>query len=130
MVSFMEKLVVDSIAVGTELTVEERNLFSVTYKNVIGSFRVTWRIILSIQQKEEGYCNVEHVAFVKQYRSKVDTKFFAIWPGILQSHLVPSAATGESKVLYLKMNDDYHLYLTRFKNGDERKIAAQDTLNA
>ncbi|KAM1193877.1 hypothetical protein ACFX15_020232 [Malus domestica] len=33
MMSFMDKLVVGSIAAGTELTVEEHNLLSIAYKN-------------------------------------------------------------------------------------------------
>ncbi|XP_050145283.1 14-3-3-like protein GF14 kappa isoform X2 [Malus sylvestris] len=133
MVSFMEKLVVGSTAAGTELTVEERNLLSVAYKNVIGSLRAAWRIISSIEQKEEGRRNEEHVALVKQYKSKVETELSAICAGILkllQSHLVPSATTGESKVFYLKMKGDYHRYLAEFKNGDERKTAAEDTMVA
>ncbi|TQD98932.1 hypothetical protein C1H46_015575 [Malus baccata] len=96
MVSFMEKLVVGSIVAKTELTVEERNLFNIAYKNV-------------------------------------ESELFAICAGILellQSHLVPSATTGESKVFYLKMKDDYHRYIAGFKNGIERKTAAQDTLDA
>ncbi|KAL6225104.1 hypothetical protein ACLB2K_003956 [Fragaria x ananassa] len=130
MVSFMEKLVVASTAAGSELTVEERNLLSVAYKNVIGSLRAAWRIVSSIEQKEEGRRNEDHVALVKQYRSKVETELTAICAGILdllQTHLVPSATAGESKVFYLKMKGDYHRYLAEFKNGDERKTAAEDT---
>ncbi|KAL6222853.1 hypothetical protein ACLB2K_006243 [Fragaria x ananassa] len=133
MVSFMEKLVVASTAAGSELTVEERNLLSVAYKNVIGSLRAAWRIVSSIEQKEEGRRNEDHVALVKQYRSKVETELTAICAGILdllQSHLVPSATTSESKVFYLKMKGDYHRYLAEFKNGDERKTAAEDTMLA
>ncbi|KAL6220156.1 PREDICTED: 14-3-3-like protein GF14 kappa [Fragaria vesca subsp. vesca] len=133
MVSFMEKLVVASTAAGSELTVEERNLLSVAYKNVIGSLRAAWRIVSSIEQKEEGRRNEDHVALVKQYRSKVETELTAICAGILdllQSHLVPSATAGESKVFYLKMKGDYHRYLAEFKNGDERKTAAEDTMLA
>ncbi|BBH05755.1 general regulatory factor 8, partial [Prunus dulcis] len=101
MVSFMEKLVVGSTAAGTELTVEERNLLSVAYKNVIGSLRAAWRIVSSIEQKEEGRRNEEHVALVKQYRSKVETELSAICAGILElleKHLVPSASTGDLKM--------------------------------
>lgn len=36
-----------------ELSMEERNLLSVAYKNVIGSRRASWRVISSIEQKGE-----------------------------------------------------------------------------
>ncbi|RXH94304.1 hypothetical protein DVH24_023988 [Malus domestica] len=86
------------------LTVEEHNLLSIAYKNVIGSLRTAWGIISLIEQKEEGCRNEEHVAFIKQYKSKVETKLSAICTKILellQSHLVLSATNGESKVFYL-----------------------------
>ena len=37
-----------------ELSVEERNLLSVAYKNVIGSRRASWRVISSIEQKSDS----------------------------------------------------------------------------
>ncbi|XP_042491956.1 14-3-3 protein 1-like [Macadamia integrifolia] len=83
MVKFMEKLVVGSSSVG-ELTVEERNLLSVAYKNVIGSLRAAWRIVSSIEQKEEGRKNEEHVTLVKDYRSKVVSELSDVCAGILK----------------------------------------------
>merc|ERR1711974_340590 len=48
MVEYMKK-----VAQGDkELSVEERNLLSVAYKNVIGSRRSSWRILSSILQKQ------------------------------------------------------------------------------
>ncbi|KAE7999983.1 hypothetical protein FH972_004355 [Carpinus fangiana] len=132
MVEYMEKLVTGSTP-AAELNVEERNLLSVAYKNVIGSLRAAWRIVSSIEQKEEGRKNEEHVALVKEYRSKVESELSSVCAGILKlldSHLVPSALSGESKVFYLKMKGDYHRYMAEFKVGDERKTAAEDTMLA
>ncbi|KAL3630514.1 hypothetical protein CASFOL_023498 [Castilleja foliolosa] len=131
MVEFMEK-VVGSVD-GDELSVEERNLLSVAYKNVIGARRASWRIISSIEQKEESRGNESHVSAIKTYRSKIETELSNICDGILKlldTKLIGSAATGDSKVFYLKMKGDYHRYLAEFKTGAERKEAAENTLSA
>ncbi|CAI8585375.1 unnamed protein product [Vicia faba] len=131
MVEFMEK--VTAAVESEELTVEERNLLSVAYKNVIGARRASWRIISSIEQKEESRGNDEHVSVIRDYRSKIETELSNICNGILKlldSRLIPSAALGDSKVFYLKMKGDYHRYLAEFKSGAERKDAAESTLTA
>jgi len=131
MVEFMEK--VSAAADNEELTVEERNLLSVAYKNVIGARRASWRIISSIEQKEESRGNEDHVAVIRDYRSKIESELSNICDGILKlldSRLIPSASSGDSKVFYLKMKGDYHRYLAEFKTGAERKEAAESTLAA
>ncbi|KAK9905289.1 hypothetical protein M0R45_000341 [Rubus argutus] len=131
MVEFVEK--VSASADKEELTVEERNLLSVAYKNVIGARRASWRIISSIEQKEESRGNDDHVAMIREYRSKIETELSNICDGILKlldSRLIPSAFSGDSKVFYLKMKGDYHRYLAEFKTGAERKEAAESTLTA
>ncbi|VAH56416.1 unnamed protein product [Triticum turgidum subsp. durum] len=131
MVEFMEKVAktVDS----EELTVEERNLLSVAYKNVIGARRASWRIISSIEQKEESRGNEDRVTLIKDYRGKIEVELTKICDGILKlldSHLVPSSTAPESKVFYLKMKGDYYRYLAEFKSGTERKDAAENTMVA
>jgi 14-3-3 protein epsilon len=116
-----------------ELSVEERNLLSVAYKNVIGARRASWRIISSIEQKEESKGNTEHVERIRKYRATVEKELSDICASILallDEHLIPTASTGESKVFYLKMKGDYHRYLAEFKSGADRKEAAEHTLLA
>ncbi|KAJ6831952.1 14-3-3-like protein B isoform X2 [Iris pallida] len=132
MVEFMEK-VTAAAASGEELSVEERNLLSVAYKNVIGARRASWRIVSSIEQKEESKGNEDHVSSIRDYRSKIETELSSICEGILRlldSTLVPSASASDSKVFYLKMKGDYHRYLAEFKTGSDRKDAAESTLSA
>lgn len=54
-----------------ELTVEERNLLSVAYKNVIGARRASWRIISSLEQKEDGKATEDKIKMIKEYRKVV-----------------------------------------------------------
>ena len=89
-----------------ELTVEERNLVSVGYKNVIGARRASWRILSSIEQKEEAKGNEQNVKRIKQYRQRVEDELAKNCNDILSvidQHLIPSSSTGESTVFYYKM---------------------------
>lgn len=89
-----------------ELSVEERNLLSVAYKNVIGARRASWRIVTSIEQKEESKGNESQVGLIKEYRQKIEAELAKICEDILEvldDHLIKSAQSGESKVFYHKM---------------------------
>ena len=89
-----------------ELTVEERNLLSVGYKNVVGARRASWRILSSIEQKEETKGNNASVQRIKEYRKKVESELSNICSDIMtviDNHLIP-LASGESSVFYSKMS--------------------------
>jgi len=110
-----------------ELTMDERNLLSVAYKNVVGTRRASWRIISSIEQKEENKKSDKHVGQIREYRSKIEKELEDVCNDVLQvldAYLIPKAETGESKVFYHKMKGDYHRYLAEFASGEKRKGAA------
>jgi 14-3-3 protein epsilon len=102
MVTFMKEVA----KLGGELTVDERNLLSVAYKNVVGTRRASWRIISSIEQKEESKGNEKHIGTIKEYRSKIELELEQVCQDVLDvldEALIPHAASGESKVFYHKM---------------------------
>jgi 14-3-3 protein epsilon len=125
MVTCMKKVVKSN----PELTVEERNLLSVAYKNVIGSRRASWRIISSIEQKEEQKGNENHTKVIKDYKKTVQKELSTICEdilGLLDVSLIPSSQTGESKVFFLKMKGDYHRYYAEIDPGETQKTHALD----
>ena len=92
-----------------ELTVEERNLLSVAYKNVIGSRRASWRVISSIEQKGD----TDKIPLIASYKKKIETELEEICSDILdiiKNELVPNSESDEGKVFYYKMKGDYHRY--------------------
>lgn len=90
-----------------ELTVEERNLLSVAYKNVIGSRRASWRVISSIEQKGDA----DKLSSIQQYKRKIENELEDICSEILdiiKTDLIPNSDSEEGKVFYYKMKGDYH----------------------
>jgi len=116
-----------------ELTVEERNLLSVAYKNAVGSRRASWRIISSVEQKEQSKGNDANVGHAKAYRAKVEAELQGICDTILallSDSLIPQAKDAESKVFYHKMKGDYYRYIAEFTEGDKKSGAAQKAKGA
>merc|ERR1712151_568420 len=116
-----------------ELSVEERNLLSVAYKNAVGSRRAAWRIITSVEQKEKTKGNEENAKWAKEYCMKVEAELQKICDTILQvldQDLIKKASNGESKVFYQKMKADYYRYIAEFTEGDKKSAAAESARKA
>merc|ERR1711976_599099 len=116
-----------------ELSVEERNLLSVAYKNAVGSRRAASRIITSVEQKEKSKGNEEQSKWAKEYCSKVEEELQSICGRILKllnDNLISKASTGESKVFYQKMKADYYRYIAEFSVDEYKKKAANSAKEA
>ena len=103
----MKKVVEERNAAKTELTVEERNLLSVAYKNVIGAKRAAWRIISSLESKAEKEGKDEKTRkIIKNFKQQIENELDEICDQIiklLDEYLLPNAESGESKVFLNKM---------------------------
>jgi len=129
MADYMEKVG----SAGDELSVEERNLLSVAYKNAVGSRRAAWRIITSVEQKEKSKGNEENANYAKEYCGKVEGELDKICNtilGVLDNQLIAKASNGESKVFYQKMKADYYRYIAEYKMEDAKAKAAEEARKA
>merc|ERR1712060_735148 len=119
MVEYMKMVCQDC---AEDLSLEERNLLSVAYKNVVGARRASLRIIGSIEQKEESK-NGENLPQVKAYKAKVEEELNTICNDILsllEKDLIKDALMAEPKVFYQKMKADYFRYLAEFAKGEQK----------
>lgn len=135
MVTAMKNIAVSNVP----LSVEERNLLSVAYKNVIGARRASWRIVSSVEQKEaatEG--EGPKLTMMREYRKQIENELQEICKDILdllEKHLIPSCQDikdhQDAKVFYYKMKGDYHRYVAEFtKEPEKHKEAAGHSKDA
>lgn len=108
---------------GDDLDVEERNLLSVAYKNVVGAKRASWRTL------NGSYDEVDE-QLIEEYKKVVEDELEQICLeviDILCSKLLPQkeGSDDETEVFYLKMVGDYYRYLAEFRiNNEDYKTQA------
>ena len=116
-----------------ELSVEDRNLLSVAYKNSVGTRRTAWRVLSSIETKEEAK-NSHFLPLLRDYKAKIEHELDHICDEIiklLQDKLIKSAkGNAQSEVFYLKMKGDYFRYIAEYATGDKHKNAADQAYDA
>ena len=102
-----------------DLSVEERNLLSVAYKNTIGSRRTAWRALSSIEKKEEQKGS-KNLGLLRGYKSKIVSELDRYCNEIIQlidTKLIQKANNSEAKVFYYKMKGDYYRYISEYTTG-------------
>ena len=102
------------VKLGDELSVEERNLLSVAFKNAVKNRLAACLIIHSAEQRETSKGNDDNAAWACEYCDKVEgelQKICGVILGLLDQSLIPKASNDESKVFYQKMKADYCRYV-------------------
>jgi len=117
MCRFVNKLVQMKSAKGEDLDVDERNLLSVAYKNVVDSKRASWRTLSG------GFDDADE-ELLEKYKKLVEDELEAICNevlALLTEHLCKNVEGNgdETEVFYLKMCGDYYRYLSEFRTESE-----------
>lgn len=115
------------------LTVDERNLLSDAYKNVVGAKRTAWRTVENMEQKFSVSQDTQSVV-AKKYRLKIEAELKEVCNEVLQlldNHLLKrafnrldakeSSENAEAVVFFLKMKGDYNRYLAEFTTDPPSK---------
>jgi len=135
----MRQLVIDNSKEKTQLSVDERNLLSVAYKNVIGCRRASWRTLnAEVQDEKNGNLIAEYKKIVEGELKEICNDVLHILTQILiKDEIIKECndvegrtkeviqkedneaakkkettnTLGEAQVFYLKMAGDYYRYL-------------------
>eukprot|EP01084_Bolivina_argentea_P306009 528713_1 len=116
MCKFVKRLIELKSEKGHDLNNDEKNLFSVAYKNVVGAKRASWRTLAG------GFDGDVDTTTIRTYKSLVENELETICLevlSLLNDHLCKNvhvdATDHETEVFYLKMKGDYNRYLSEFR---------------
>ncbi|CEM02083.1 unnamed protein product [Vitrella brassicaformis CCMP3155] len=128
MVEFMRRVA----TLKSDLTLEERNLFSIAYKNSLGTRRAAWRVLWAMDAREPQRTG-PYMDCINLYRAKVIKEMKTICSEmlkIIEEDLLPLASTTESRVFYWKLKGDYLRYTAEFHQADAHTAAAESAHDA
>lgn len=115
MVEFLRPILKEK---GSDFSVEERNLLSVGFKNLIGGKRTAIRTIAAIEQ------NPKYQKFggaLGEYKKRIEADLQRDCQNIIdmiKNDGMKSLSDAESKTFFLKMVGDYYRYMAESAHGD------------
>ncbi|MCQ2821494.1 MAG: 14-3-3 family protein [archaeon] len=117
MVYFINKYV----ELDASLSHEERNILSAGYKNIISAKRASWRLLNSLERKEEKKSSPQ-IEYIKEIKTKIEgelNKICSDIQSVIDKYLLPNAKESEPKVFFLKLQGDYYRYKSEYAIGNE-----------
>ncbi len=108
----MVKAINEFVKLEPKLTKEERNILSEGYKKIMSEKRASWRLLNSMEKKEEKKKNAESLN-VHEVKESIEKDLNTICDDlqiIIDKFLLPNAVDSETKVFFLKLKGDYYRY--------------------
>ena len=115
-----------------DLNLEERNILSSAYKNLVSSRRRARRSINAVETKEKN-SNSKLVQLITDLKLTLEKELKDLCNNIikiLNEYLIRKAKDNESKIFYLKMRGDYFRYLSEFEIDEKKTENIDNALNS
>ncbi|TBU43349.1 14-3-3-like protein [Dichomitus squalens] len=116
-----------------QLTIDERNLLSIAYKNLTATLRASWRTIDALQKKEALSSTRRQVKLMRVQKDRIERDLDKLCRDVvdlLEKQLIPAASDGEEKVFYSKMRGDYYRYLAELTRLNSQEELGKASLEA
>lgn len=101
---------------GKDLSLQERNLLSIAFKNAVGQRRAAWRVALNDNDSSLD-------ALSKSFRHSIEKEIEPCCRDVLdllENYLIPHpASNSDSQIFYQKMAGDYYRYLAEIRPNDD-----------
>ncbi len=115
MVDFLKPILKNK---GGDFSVEERNLLSVGFKNLIGGKRTAIRTITAIEQNTKY---AKYASALQHYKKKIEGELQKDCQNIInmiKNDAMKALADPEGKAFFLKMVGDYYRYMAESAQAD------------
>eukprot|EP00449_Zooxanthella_nutricula_P025792 CAMPEP_0198531188 /NCGR_PEP_ID=MMETSP1462-20131121/26794_1 /TAXON_ID=1333877 /ORGANISM="Brandtodinium nutriculum, Strain RCC3387" /LENGTH=470 /DNA_ID=CAMNT_0044261073 /DNA_START=1 /DNA_END=1409 /DNA_ORIENTATION=+ len=119
----------DVVGISQELSDEEMTLFSVAYKNVVGSRRAAWQCMQATKEGKEAEADAFAFAYQETLVGEIDS-ICSMACNMLSEGLMLSAHSAEVKVFYQKMKADTFRDIASVRPVDARLNAAEEARQA
>ncbi|KAG6896929.1 hypothetical protein C0992_005194 [Termitomyces sp. T32_za158] len=116
---------------GPRLTIDERSLLSVAYKNITNTLRNSWRVTDTLHKLHLG--RKGRAQLIQRQLQRVENELAGVCTDIidlLDRELLPAANEGEQTVFYSKLKGDYCRYLAELGQKRDRDRYAELSLKA
>jgi 14-3-3 protein epsilon len=115
------------------LTSDQRNLLSLSYKNIITGRRNGLRYLTTLADRDEATATPQRVEQIELFRRSIieelDQSCLELIK-LIDDTLLPAAQDSDARLYYHKLKADYWRYISENKVGEEKENAAKHARDA
>jgi 14-3-3 protein epsilon len=108
------------VALNPVLSVDERNLLAVSYKNLVSSRRNGLRVLSAIEKHDEGQASAQRIDQIIAIRKQIASELAAIcdeFITLITEKILLAVADADGKIFFEKLRADYYRYLCEALTG-------------